>query len=238
MKCSLAANRSISGAIRPLDVAAIVCVVAVLVFLGLFGTGRFKERALRTRCQGNLRQIGTALELLSKDNNGQLPDCSAANPRYAGPVWPWDIHTNLVSDLEAKGASRQVFYCPANQEMNDDRHWNFWRANPAPIRVIGYGMLFRGTAMVPSRLWQSKLQSQGQASPAQTELSFDATASVADDFTRIQGNFTDRSNHVRSKRPLGGNVLCTDQHVEWRDFKAMEFRFNTVGTAGLVAWSY
>jgi hypothetical protein len=238
MKCRSAEIRNDVGAIRPLDVAAIVCVVAVLSFLVMFGAGRFKERAMRVNCRGNLLQIAKALQLYSQDNRGLLPDCTPANPLFTGPQWPWDMHTNLVSVLQAKGVTRDALYCPANSEMNDERHWNFWRADPNPVRVIGYPMLFKGIRQVPRNLWRANLIGDGQTPPAQSELSFDATACMDDDYLSIKGTWTDRSNHIRGKRPIGGNVLFLDQHVDWRDFSQMQIRFRTIGPAGFVQWSF
>lgn len=238
MKCSFAKTQSNEGAIRLLDVAAIVCVLGVLAVLFLFGASRSKEHALRTQCQGNLRQIGNALLLYSKDSNGLLPDCSRANPRFTGPLWPWDMNTNLVSTLESLGATREILYCPANPTLNDDRHWNFWQQTHGSVSLIGYGMLFKGIGQVPPNLWRADLAGDGQTPPAETELSFDATACVDGDYQKIQGIWVDRSNHMRNKTPLGGNVLFEDQHVEWRDFKDMEVRFNTIGPGGAVQWSF
>jgi hypothetical protein len=122
--------------------------------------------------------------------------------------------------------------------MNDDRHWNFWRVVGGQIRVAGYGFLFKGTGMVPPNLWVSKLENKNPAAPAQTELGFDATACLGDDYTRIQGLWIDRSNHMKDRQPLGGNVLCLDQHVEWRGFSRMQVRFHTFGPGGVIDWSY
>jgi hypothetical protein len=222
------------GAFRPLDVAAIICVLGVLGVLGFVGMGRFREGSARSLCKKNLLQLGNALQLYARENNDRLPDCTPANPRYAGPVWPWDLNSNLAKDLETKGALRDHFYCPANPEMNDDKHWAF-SGSEAPIRVVGYGMLFPGIRQVSSRLWRRDLKS---GKPAEAELMFDATASTGEDYTLIQGGLTDRSNHLRGKRPLGGNILFVDQHVDWRDFEKMEVRITTRGVGGPIDWRF
>ena len=236
MKCSLARCRHTAGAIRPLDVAAIVCVVGVLAFFAVLGAGRFKEHAYRLRCQDNLRQISDGLQLYSKANGGLLPDCSSANPQFYGSIWPWDLSANLAGILQTNGVTRDAFYCPANPELNDTTHWNY--GGGVEVRIISYGMLFNGIGGVPRNLWPTDWKGDGTTPPSQTELMFDATACVNGDFSRIQGSLTDRSNHVRGKRALGGNILFLDQHVAWRDFSEMKMRFGTPGMAGTVSWYF
>ncbi|HEX9045679.1 MAG TPA: hypothetical protein VF988_01520 [Verrucomicrobiae bacterium] len=237
MKIVISARQSSAGAIRPLDVAAIICVLGVLAFIALVSANQWESHALRGRCANNLARLGQSLELYAADNHGELPDCSGADPRYGRVDWPWNIETNLVTELVAKGVSREMFYCPANPAMNDDRHWNFCRVFGGSSRVIGYGLLFRGTSTVPPNTWVAKLAGK-TTTPSETELGFDATAGIGGDYTRIQGLWTDRSNHMRKLNPLGGNVLCADAHVEWRDFKHMGIRFRTFGPGGVIDWSY
>jgi len=234
MRCNPGKKQSLSGAMRPLDVAAIVCVVSVLAFLGVFGSGRFREGAAKARCRSNLLQLGTALQLYAKDNHDLLPDCSPANPRFAGPQWPWDTHTNLVNELEKRGMTRDNFYCPANPGMNDERHWNFWKTDANPTRVIGYGMLLKGYGQVPPNLRRASLNRTN----SQAELAFDVMACTDDDYLGIKDAWNDRSSHVRGKRVLGGNILFDDQHVAWRDFSQMQIHFTTYCPNGIVQWSF
>jgi len=238
MKCRLVRRRRIEGAIRRIDVAVIIAVILVLVAAGIFSTSRLQERALRLQCGGNLKQIGLALQLYARDYKGLLPDCSRENPQLTGPGWPWDINTNLTDILMAKGVTRPMFYCPANPKMNDDRHWDFWKQVPGAVRVTSYGMLFKGVQQVPPKLWHADLSGVNGTAPAEDELGFDATACVNDDYTAITGIWVDRSNHIRKKNPLGGNILFLDGHVQWRDFSDMDVRFNTIGPGGPVLWSY
>jgi hypothetical protein len=234
MRCNPGIKQKSAGAFRPLDVGAIICVVSVLAFLVVLGAGRAKAGAMRSRCRANLLQMGTALQLYAKDNQDLLPDCSPVNPRFTGPQWPWDTHTNVVNELEKRGMTRENFYCPANPAMNDERHWNFWKTDANPARVIGYGMLLKGYGQVPPNLRRASLNSTN----SQAELAFDVMASTDGDYLAIKDAWTDRSSHVRGKRPLGGNILFDDQHVGWRDFSEMQIRFTTYCPNGAVQWSF
>jgi len=75
------------------------------------------------------------------------------------------------------------------------------------------------------------------AAPAQVELIADVTASTGAD--RLEADFTkatggcwtrwqiyDRTSHLKGgTKPLGGNILFVDGHVQWRKFDEMEHRW-------------
>jgi len=111
--------------------------------------------------------------------------------------------------------------------MDDVFHREFWRFQHNPLQIISYGMLFSGVAQESPLYWRRALSGDGTHSPAQTELGFDATINMNNDFIHIRGVNTDRSNHVRGTRPLGGNILFEDGHVDWREFKQMRPRIQT-----------
>lgn len=235
MKTSLSALRPRSYGFSIKELLVVVAVVAVLAIVAVLGIGAAREQSQRSQCRNNLMQIGGALKDFSQVNGGSLPDCSADSPQFSGGAWPWDVSTNLVSELQGRGVSRDAFYCPGNPAMNDVSHWEFWRFTRGSIRVISYGMLFNGREQVPPDFWRKDLSGSGSLPASQTELGFDATVSMRGDFAHIVGIFTDRSNHMRGSRPKGGNVLFEDQHVQWRPFEQMQLRFTTIPNA---AWYF
>jgi hypothetical protein len=205
----------------------VIATVAVLLLLALGGLRALNERSLRLRCQVNLREVGAALQTYCAAHDASLPDCSDANPQFSGSFWPWDMNTNLFNEIVRCGATSNSLYCPANPAMNDLSHREFWRFAHNPLQVISYGMLFNGIGQESPEYWRKNLLGDGVRPPAQTELGFDATVSMNNDYIHIRGLNVDRSNHVRGKKPLGGNVLLEDGHVEWRDFKQMQLRIQT-----------
>ncbi len=88
----------------------------------------------------------------------------------------------------------------------------------------------------PPKEWVRSLV-KTKAAPADVELITDVTASNGPD--RDQADFSkatggcwtrwqvyDRSNHLRKgNRPVGGNILFVDGHVQWRSFDRMEHRW-------------
>jgi len=221
------------------ELLVVIAIIAILAALLLPALSGGKERAIRTQCKNNLRQISYALHLYAEENQGRLPDCTTNNPNFSGVFWPWDLHTNLVNELARHGAIRNVLYCPANIQMNDDKHWDFWelRKDRAPIRIVGYAFLLYGSIRVPPTYWRRNIWGDGTNSPSQTELVLDAVASSGGDYSRMIGTYVERSNHLKGTQATGGNIAFEDAHVTWRNFRAMEHRFKT-GPNGEVTWDF
>lgn len=215
------ATRRLAGFSRT-DLIVIVAVVTAVIAVVLFGVGFGKEAQRRAQCRANLRQIGHALQLYAEDYRGMLPDCTANNPEFHGAVWPWDMHVNLVQQLENRGAKRIVFYCPSNPEMNDDHHWDFPKYSGGQTRVLGYIFLLKGVRDVPPQLARVKLDGSGTGKPDSLELSADATVNQGGDYVHIKGLWVDRSNHVSGQKPTGGDILFEDGHAAWRPFSEMK----------------
>jgi len=88
----------------------------------------------------------------------------------------------------------------------------------------------------PAKEWVKSVVST-KAAPADVELITDVTVSNGAD--RVTSNFTtatggcwsrwqiyDRTSHLnKSTKPVGGNILFVDGHVQWRKFDEMERRW-------------
>lgn len=222
----------------------LIVVLAVASILSIFFlTSAVKEQRNRAVCRANLHQVDMALQMYAQENHGLLPDCSTNNHFFSGRGWPWDLNTNLVADLEARGAGKQVLYCPSNLDMTNSGHWNIFRNDKARrVRVLGYCFLLNGIRAIPEDLRCTNLLGSAGRSPGQSELITDAvacnvrggpradatTTAAREDYLSIPGLWTDRTSHLRGLvngiRPAGGNIAFEDGHVEWRDFHIMKHR--------------
>lgn len=215
------------------ELLVVIAIIGILAALLLPVLSHAKERAQRVQCLNSMRQIGIAMHLYATDNKDLLPDCTTNNPAFYGSHWPWDLNTNVVSELESRGAKREQLYCVANPTMNDDEHWNFWDYYPAPIRVLGYVFLLNGCDDVPENMWRKNILGDSGKSPAATEYVLDAVGSQDGDYRHIQGQWLDRSSHIHGATPDGGNIAFEDGHAEWRPFKQMQHQIN-----GEVVWDF
>jgi len=219
-----------------IELLVVIAVISILAALLLPALSSAKERGRRIKCLNNVRQIGNALHLYAEENRDFLPDCTTNYPKFYGSFWPWDLNTNVTTELELHGAPRQVMYCPSFIEKDDDKHWNFWKYRSSalpPIRIVGYVFLMNGCVQVPQNLWRRNIWGDQTNSASETELAMDATASQKGNYAQFQGAFVGRSDHLDRSRPAGGNIAFEDGHATWRPFKQMQHRIT-----GDVTWDY
>ena len=126
-----------------IELLVVIAVIAVLAGLGLPALSSARERARRTGCASNLRQIGLALELYSSGSRGLLPHCEGVP--FVGNR-PYLRQTLNDANLEMK----KVFLCPSDPRPQaaapgdpGSYEWNSMAngcpLDPKKLREIGPG---------------------------------------------------------------------------------------------------
>ena len=223
------------------ELLVILGVVGLLVCFQMAAFAGTKGRTRIAQCATHLRQFALALQIYAHENHDKLP--SVPNP--AG-VWPWDTDIRVTDAIAPYGATRNILYCPANVEWNNDNTWNF---EPNVFRILGYVAALPVTPQLPAGLvnWTLTPQSyQGSAAPLPSQRVLLADVTVRDSLTKrfdyistggLPRSVSQRTSHLDGQYPAGGNVALLDGHVEWREWPNWTEVFpRTSGSVPLFFW--
>ena len=117
-------NRKLFTIVELLVVIGIIAILSALIFPAL---GKSRDRAKKTACQGNLRQLGTALNIYADNNMAFLPPCRAIGDSPDDPA----CFANML-DIQ----TRKIFACPSDSEEKYDglsfsgKHGSSYEWNP------------------------------------------------------------------------------------------------------------
>ena len=129
-----------------IELLIVIAIIAILAGMLLPALNRARESAKTTQCLGNLKQIGTALQMYYNDNNSWTPSYSMKIQGTQGPVsMTWTVFLMNYLGVKNLGVTKNsnyidsklpsVFYCPKDT------------SGPAPCKKtrdftghIGYGI--------------------------------------------------------------------------------------------------
>jgi prepilin-type N-terminal cleavage/methylation domain-containing protein len=242
-------NLSRTSAFTLIELLVVIAIIAILAALLLPALGAAKDRALRISCANNQHELGVALLILADDNNNLLPDLhyqpyGTAVPGTLNPpnnsvrgLWPWDVSAAFTTNMIESGASRKVFFDPANAAFNVDPVWDFGLTLPnGPFRITGYVWLLPGAGAnaggrTEQPFWQTNVLGvpavsdylANQGSPSKCTVCVDVICrdSGTKSFGRISvgglpPTIIQRTSHLNGSLPAGANDLFLDGHVIWR----------------------
>jgi prepilin-type N-terminal cleavage/methylation domain-containing protein len=136
-----------------IELLVVIAIIAILAAMLLPALNAAKQKALKTQCMNNLRQIGIAMFSYTGDNNDKLPVLQPPG----SAAWAWDVPISVADTmLSAMGNQKKVFYCPSTapkftdwQNFQEPGNGNtLWNFNPDPstgLRIIGYVLALSGS---------------------------------------------------------------------------------------------
>ncbi len=248
-------NRSVQArrGFTLVELLVVIGVIAVLVAMLLPTLNKARAAALRVSCSARIRDLSQMVILYANDNRGRYPDLHNSTGIYgdnplAYPYW----YSLAARDIMVQRYShpRESFYCPANPDWNDDTFWSAAPIPPTPILSSVWGYVYYGGTpwfsingqINGAVIWKDVATVQYPRftmrlgdRPYYDVLWTDLTRSVAGMMNARGG-----SNHVIGvENPLGviprgnggANIGYRDGHVEWKNQRALVYRWWFTSTA-------
>jgi len=219
-----------------IELLVVIAIIAILAAILLPVLGRAKEKANRTSCINNIRNLGLAMAMYTNDNNDSMPWCQWNNDY--GPSWiymPRPNHTapdafTLVGGVLVDNTNdfpfiqqgvyfsyirnRQVYYCPLDKKENADFIYRIQRVSSYIMNgaVCGFGTYtrpkFKISQFNPAAYvqWEPKVNNEGGSNPRGPYA-----YNVGHDASQIPN---DREG-IGNRHVKGAGILGFDTRVHW-----------------------
>jgi prepilin-type N-terminal cleavage/methylation domain-containing protein/prepilin-type processing-associated H-X9-DG protein len=177
-----------------IELTVCIAIIGILMSMLLPALGLAREKARRTVCLNNLRQMGLGIAMYADGHNGHMPQDLASNPTLAGSY-------NLLSNVLS---TAKVFWCPDDFQHED-------APRPTSLCQLVARMT---TNMTCSYSYSVGLIWHDQADSiiALDRMGKSVTAAGYTKGATWSGN---GDSPYAPHKTAGGNVLFNDGHVAW-----------------------
>ena len=172
-----------------IELLVVITIIAILAAMLLPALGQARERARRSSCLNNVRQIGLGLSLYADDFDSWYPPANNwMAPGGGRPgILTATVYPAYLSQLEP-------FLCPSNKTA---------QAPKSTDTALGVCYLYTGLELAS---FGDIMALFGPTPPRHLTTRSPARMMVLSD---------DSSNHAHGAQKNGGNLLYADGHVTW-----------------------
>ncbi|HKW30920.1 MAG TPA: O-antigen ligase family protein [Verrucomicrobiae bacterium] len=211
--------RPLTSGFTLVELLTVIAIIAILAAILLPTLSAAKERALTTRCQSNIRQIGLGMNMFADENKGLYPESGGLIPW--GQIDPQTQRHSWMQQILSFTQNTNVYRCP-----KDLQGWfsYFNGARAAMIVVSNFASVDTKQIRFPAEyvlsgdtIWTGP----GIADSDKDDYSQNCVGGITNGYPWCEWQ-------VHNK---GQNILFSDGHVKWYNGynpNEMTFRYDSI----------